>query len=288
MTHEELRGLSGGYALGVLDEPERRAFEQHLATCASCAAEIRDFTAVAAALALDVPQVEPPPSLRERVLRAATQPGPQPAVIEPIAEHRPLPGEPAGRAARQQQRRPGRESLLALLSAAAVVIAVALGAYAISLQRRIAALEEQVRTAADRAAQSQQQLVQLRAAADRSTQVRRILAADDLRRLDLAGTKAAPAASGRAFWSQREGLVVAFANLPATDAGRVYQLWVIPPGGTPIDAGLLELQPDGRALTLARAGTSQRVGTVAITLEPAGGSPVPTLSNMIAAGSLTN
>jgi hypothetical protein len=199
-------------------------------------------------------------------------------VVEEITSRRAIP----------EPRRPRREGLLALLSAAAVVIAVALGAYAVSLQRRIAVLEEQVRSAADRAAQSQQQLVQLRAAADQSTQVRRILAAGDLRRLDLAGTKAAPAAAGRAFWSPAEGLVVAFANLPATEAGRVYQLWVIPPGGSPIDAGLLELQPDGRALALARAGTSQRVGTVAITLEPAGGSPVPTLSNMIAAGTLTN
>jgi anti-sigma-K factor RskA len=278
MTHEELRELSGGYALGILDEPERRAFEAHISTCASCAAEVRDFTAVASALALDVPQVDPPASLRERVLRAATLPASQPAVVEEITSRRAIP----------EPRRPRREGLLALLSAAAVVIAVALGAYAVSLQRRIAVLEEQVRSAADRAAQSQQQLVQLRAAADQSTQVRRILAAGDLRRLDLAGTKAAPAAAGRAFWSPAEGLVVAFANLPATEAGRVYQLWVIPPGGSPIDAGLLELQPDGRALALARAGTSQRVGTVAITLEPAGGSPVPTLSNMIAAGTLTN
>ena len=119
-------------------------------------------------------------------------------------------------------------------------------------------------------------------------QDRQILAAGDLRRIDLAGTKVAPAATGRAFWSQTEGLVVAFANLPATQTGQVYQLWVIPPGGTPLDAGLLELQPDGRALTLARSGTSERVGTVAITLEPAGGSPVPTLSNMIAAGTLAN
>jgi anti-sigma-K factor RskA len=278
MTHEELRELSGGYALGILDEPERRAFEAHISTCASCAAEVRDFTAVASALALDVPQVDPPASLRERVLWAATLPASQPAAVEEITSRRAIP----------EPRRPRREGLLALLSAAAVVIAVALGAYAVSLQRRIAVLEEQVRSAADRAAQSQQQLVQLRAAADQSTQVRRILAAGDLRRLDLAGTKAAPAAAGRAFWSPAEGLVVAFANLPATEAGRVYQLWVIPPGGSPIDAGLLELQPDGRALALARAGTSQRVGTVAITLEPAGGSPVPTLSNMIAAGTLTN
>ncbi|HEU4927325.1 MAG TPA: anti-sigma factor [Vicinamibacterales bacterium] len=278
MTHDELRELSGGYALGILDEPERRAFEAHVSTCASCAAEIRDFTAVASALALDVPQVDPPASLRDRVLRAATSPAPRGAVVESIA----------GRRAASEQRRPGRERLFALLSAAAAVIAVALGGYAVSLQRRIAVLEELVRVASDRAAQSQQQLVQLRAATDQSTQVRQILAAGDLRRIDLAGTKVAPAATGRAFWSQTEGLVVAFANLPTTQTGQVYQLWVIPPGGTPIDAGLLELQPDGRALALARSGTSQQVGTVAITLEPAGGSPVPTLSNMIAAGTLAN
>jgi anti-sigma-K factor RskA len=278
MTHDELRELSGGYALGILDEPERRAFEAHVSTCASCAAEIRDFTAVASALALDVPQVDPPASLRDRVLRAATSPAPQGAVVESIAERR----------AASEQRRPGRERLFALLSAAAAVIAVALGGYAVSLQRRIAVLEDQVRVASDRAAQSQQQLVQLRAATDQSTQVRQILAAGDLRRIDLAGTKVAPGATGRAFWSQREGLVVAFANLPATQTGQVYQLWVIPPGGTPIDAGLLALQSDGRALALARSGTSERVGTVAITLEPAGGSPVPTLSNMIAAGTLGN
>lgn len=278
MTHDELRELSGGYALGILDEQERRAFEAHVSTCARCAAEIRDFTAVASALALDVPQVDPPASLRDRVLRAATPPAPQGVVVESIAERR----------AASEQRRPGRERLFALLSAAAAVIAVALGGYAVSLQRRIAILEEQVRVASDRAAQSQQQLVQLRAATDQSTQVRQILAAGDLRRIDLAGTKKAPAATGRAFWSQREGLVVAFANLPATQTGQVYQLWVIPPGGTPIGAGLLELQPDGRALALATSGTSQQVGTVAITLEPAGGSPVPTLSNMIAAGTLGN
>ena len=278
MTHDELRELSGGYALGILDEPDRRTFEAHLSTCASCAAKVRDFTAVASALALDVPQIDPPASLRERVLRAATVPASQPAAVEQFTARRETP----------EARRPRRESMLTLLSAAAVVIAFALGAYAVSLQRRIAVLEGQVRAAADRAAQSQQQLVQLKAAADQSTQVRRILAAGDLRRLDLAGTKAAPAAAGRAFWSPAEGLVVAFANLPATDAGRVYQLWVIPPGGSPIDAGLLELQSDGRALALAKAGTSQRVGTVAITLEPPGGSPAPTLSNMIAAGTLAN
>ncbi len=33
MTHDELRDLSGGYALGALSEDDRRAFAAHVATC---------------------------------------------------------------------------------------------------------------------------------------------------------------------------------------------------------------------------------------------------------------
>lgn len=281
MTHDELRELSGGYALGILDEPERRAFEDHVATCAACAEEVRELTAVATALALDLPQLEPPAALRQRVLNAATAPARTASIETRLRATR-------HGAAGSPDALPRRQTVLAVLSAAAAIVALALGVYAVSLQRRIASLEQQLRVASDRAAQSQQQLVQLRAASATASDVRRILAAGDVRRLDLAGTKAAPNASGRAYWSQAEGLVVAFANLPATEAGKVYQLWVIPPGGNPIGAGLLDLQPDGRALALAPEGTAQRVGTVAITLEPAGGSAVPTLSNMIAAGTLAN
>jgi anti-sigma-K factor RskA len=288
MTHDELRELSGGYALGVLDEPDRRAFEAHLATCATCSAEVRDLTEVAATLALDLPQIDPPPALRERVLRAAIgadrSEGAGDAIDEPGAQSRGVDRIGRGRTVKAGWRQP----VLAMLSAAAVLVALALGVYAASLLRRIESLEQQLRVAADREARSQQQVVQLRAASDTATQVRRILAAGDLKRVDLAGTKAAPAVAGRAFWSPTQGLVVAFANLPPTEAGRVYQLWVIPPGGDPIGAGLLDLESDGRALTLARPGTSDRVGTVAITLEPAGGSAVPTLSNMIAAGTVAN
>jgi anti-sigma-K factor RskA len=98
---------------------------------------------------------------------------------------------------------------------------------------------------------------------------------------------AAPGASGRAFWSPAQGLVVAFENLPATSADRVYQLWVIPPGGAPISAALLDLQPDGRALALGAQGSAARAGVVAVTLEPVGGVPTPT-GDMIVVGTLSN
>ena len=268
MTHEELRDLSGGYALGILSEAERRAFEAHLPTCPECGEEVRGFAAVAQGLAQAVPLVDPPAALRARVLGAAT-------------------ATSRGAAAAAAPRSPRRA--LAFLSAAAAIVALALGLYAVSLQQRIRVLEEELRAASARATDSQQQLVQYRVASDRLQQVRSILASPDLRRIDLAGQKAAPGASGRAFWSPAQGLVVAFDNLPATSLDRVYQLWVIPPGegAAPISAALLDLQPDGRAIALGAPGTAARVGVVAVTLEPAGGVPAPT-GDMIVVGTLSN
>jgi anti-sigma-K factor RskA len=266
MTHDELRDLSGGYALGILSEAERRAFEAHLSSCPACEEDVRGFVSVRSGLAHAVPQVEPPAALRDRVIRAATG-------GEDRAVQAPTPRSP--------------RRVLAFLSAAAALVAVALGLYAVSLQQRIRVLEQELRAASARAADTQQQLVRYQVAADRSSQIREILAASDLRRIDLAGQKAAPGASGRAFWSPARGLVVAFENLPATPADRVYQLWVIPPGGAPISAALLELQPDGRAIALGAPGTASRVGVVAVTLEVAGGVPAPK-GDMIVAGSLSN
>ena len=59
MTHDELRDLSGGYALGALSEAEHRAFVAHLSTCPECTEEVRGFAAVSSGLAHVVPQVDP-------------------------------------------------------------------------------------------------------------------------------------------------------------------------------------------------------------------------------------
>jgi anti-sigma-K factor RskA len=268
MTHEDLRELSGGYALGALNDDDRRAFEAHLSACAECANEVRELKVVAAGLSQAVPQVSPPAALRARVLAAAT-----------AADNR--------QAARATPSKSGVSRLLGILSAAAAIAAIALGLYAVSLQQRIRTLEQELRLANARANEIDKQLVQYRVAADRAVQIRAILAAPDLRRIDLAGQKAAPAAFGRAFWSPTEGLAVAFDRLPPTADGRVYQLWVIPPGGTPISAALLDLQADGTAIALGSPASSSRVGTVAVTIEPAGGVPQPT-GDMIVAGTLAN
>ena len=119
--------------------------------------------------------------------------------------------------------------------------------------------------------------------------MRAILAAPDLRRIDLAGQKAAPGAFRPGVLEPSAGARRRVRQSAATNPDRVYQLWVIPPdkGAAPISAALLERQPDGRAIALGAPGTAARVGVVAVTLEPAGGVPAPT-GDMIVAGSLSN
>src|SRR2546422_10892964 len=68
--HDELREQAGLYVLGALTPAEQAAFEAHLATCGECAAEVRTLSSVAGALAHAVPQSEPSPALRARVLAA--------------------------------------------------------------------------------------------------------------------------------------------------------------------------------------------------------------------------
>jgi anti-sigma-K factor RskA len=66
-------------------------------------------------------------------------------------------------------------------------------------------------------------------------------------------------------------------NLPQLSADRVYQLWLLREGGTPVSGGVFSPQADGSARLLVRTGDLGGTLTgMAITEEPAGGSETPT------------
>ncbi|MCY1159628.1 MAG: anti-sigma factor [Citricoccus sp.] len=67
--------------------------------------------------------------------------------------------------------------------------------------------------------------------------------------------------------------VVAARDLPAPEGERVYQLWTLEGDQAPRSAGLLDLD-DG--LALVRLSEVPPAAALAVTLEPAGGSPAPT------------
>lgn len=69
MNCDEIEELAGAYALGALPEAERATVSAHLATC-DRHPEMRELEAVAASLALAADEIEPPPTLKSRLMEA--------------------------------------------------------------------------------------------------------------------------------------------------------------------------------------------------------------------------
>jgi len=86
---------------------------------------------------------------------------------------------------------------------------------------------------------------------------------------------------GKVFF-QRSGVLLIASHLPPPPAGKTYEMWVIR-AGKPTPAGLFASDAQGTAIHLYRPATSpQTSDIVAVTLEPAGGAPLPTSTPVIA------
>lgn len=66
--HDKHADNLGAYALGALPELERSVLERHLMGCDACRAELARLGEAAAALPRSVPQLEPSPAVRERLM----------------------------------------------------------------------------------------------------------------------------------------------------------------------------------------------------------------------------
>lgn len=249
-VHED----TGAYVLDALTPAERTAFEAHLRSCPECAREVRDFAATAALLGRAV-AVEPPPELREAVLRRIrAEPG-------PVPEAGPMPeAGPAPEAVRTPAPRPWlRWALAACLAAAAGLGGVAAWQYQRADDARRAA-----------------HLAQARAEALTGV-LADVLAAPDAQ---LVSARAADGATGTAAVSRdRDRAVFMASGMPAPPAGRVYQLWFADPAGSMRPAGLLDpARPDAAAPLTGAVGAATGIG---VTLEPAGGSAAPTTAPLM-------
>lgn len=98
----------------------------------------------------------------------------------------------------------------------------------------------------------------------------------------LKGLDVAPEAEVTVYWNPLRGATyLSIESLPPPPPGKQYQLWSID-NGLPSDAGLLihavaDLQPMKEV---------KKAQTFAITLEKEGGSPTPTLDQMVAIGNI--
>lgn len=88
---------------------------------------------------------------------------------------------------------------------------------------------------------------------------------------------------GRVVVSPARGVVFIAANLPLIQSGKTFELWVIPSSGKPIPAGTFEGERDATAVYVRAGPFEANAAAVAVTVEPAGGSPQPTTTPFIVA-----
>ena len=259
------------YALGALDESERAAFDAHLATCEVCANEVRELREVAGLLSLGGRAVAPPPGLRDRILDDARKVRPIPSRASSTSAS--APG--ADTVATTPPRGRGRPILPWLAAAAAIIVAVALG------QRWRG--ERDARVVAEQSvAAARASLDSSRAAVAARDSLIATLVAPEVQAVTV--TSSGPNPSARYFFDRRAGrIVIATSSLPKAAPGRTYQVWGIEAGKPPVSLGTFDTDASGRALATLPVPSGLRIGVTAVTDEPAGGSPQPTTTPILAA-----
>jgi len=94
----------------------------------------------------------------------------------------------------------------------------------------------------------------------------------------------APKPRGRVFVNPKQGVLLLASNLTPAPAGKIYEMWIIPKGGSPLPAGLFQSQSDGTAMYLRKGAVDvASTGVIAVTLEPEAGSQAPTTTPLIVA-----
>ncbi|MFG2605201.1 anti-sigma factor domain-containing protein [Streptomyces sp. NPDC048514] len=247
LGREGLHSLAAPYALDALDPGERRRFEKHLRGCDRCAGEVQTLAEDAVRLAWST-AAPAPAVLRDRVL-AAVRSTPQ----EPAPAREPAPrlpphvwgAQPPPGRVRPPRPRPLFVPFATVTAAAALVVAALFAVQAHRTEDRLAAEQTRAR------------------------EIAHVLAASDARAVNSEDTRGrsigviASASKGEA--------VVTLSGYGDPSGGRVHQLWLMRPRVQPRSLGLFAGDTPLVAKGLGTSATS-----LAVTVEPDGGSAQPT------------
>ena len=269
MINEHLEELASLYVLGLLAPPEEKAFAASMARDPELQALVTSLFAARDALAGTVPAAAPSPQVKDRIL-AELDARVKPAAPRPAAK--PLWSFPAF-------------WLPWAMAAAAVVVCLHQ-----TVDKR--ELQAQVEHQNARIAELDQLADELRGATNQLGQtVANLQSATKLADVRIALLNSllsdSPKAVAVSLWdNQQQSGVFVVQNLKPLPADHDYQLWVIDPQyKIPVSAGVFQVDNAGNVRLHFK--TDKAIVTAdkfAVTLEPKGGLPVPTLKNLVLIG----
>lgn len=246
-THDTFAENAAPYALDALEPEEARTFEEHLRGCASCRSTIEEMRSVIAMLPFTVDLVEPPPHVKQQLMRQVRS--------TPVALAA-APNAAAGAAARYPAQSRGTPWLALLQRALPIGVALA----SVVLVLGLAAL-----------------LVRQQRELDELRRVQAIVGSP--------GTVVAPVSAGEVqaklyMLPDSPTAYLVVDGLPRLPADRDFQIWMLDEGG-PVSVGVHHPEGGGRWLIQAPQPMREYDG-VGITQEPRGGSPAPTTEPILA------
>lgn len=265
MTCAEIDDLAGAIALGAIPRDEWPAVRAHLETCERGHAEVPQLMSVATLLLEAAPPVEPPASLRERILAAAraddeSSDGRAVADAPPLMLVPPAPGyadapPTAAPPPLRSARRTWWESASWAAIAALFLLSFGMTAWNVTLRRDLA--NQRARSAVS---------------------ARALEAVTDGQEVRFDSTQ--PGAAGVVLRPSSGSAVLVFNGLPRV-AG-TYQVWALR-SGTPVSLGVFTPDANGRGMLDLEQDLTD-VDAVAITVEPGPkGSRIPTSAPILSA-----
>jgi len=262
VSHEESLELAGLYVLDALTPDEKQAVDAHLEDCHEEHPDFEELGAVVPALATLVDPVAPPAALKAAVMAAYR------AEVGASSNAQATPWQ-INVGDRTPARSLSRSRMPAWTGWAAAGVAVLLLAV-------LSVVGLNLRAQADHA----------NAVAAEMSQAIAALTAPGSQVVTLHGSGPAADVNGFAAFpasTTGNGYMV-MTHVPPAPSGKMYQAWYIV-DGTPTSAGTMSVDPDGKVVA---AGLKPLDGatTVAVTVEPAGGSQQPT-SEPIITGTVT-
>ncbi|HEY6045534.1 MAG TPA: anti-sigma factor, partial [Pyrinomonadaceae bacterium] len=241
---------------------DQRQLEEHLETCAACRTELAELREAAGLLAHASTPAEPGAAVRTRILDQVRNEK-QPGVSSPVV---PFKAQPVANIW------PNLLRLAAAIAFVALLIGMAV------LWRRDVRSRQEIARLSQQFNQQNEELARNREALARQREAIALMNAPGMKKMELAGTPTAQSARATFVYDQNTGRAMIMTNgLPAAPEGMAYEVWFIPKGHSPMPGKTFTVDHAGQGMMMDQMPAEAMDGaTIAITLEPKGGSASPT------------
>jgi len=258
MNCEQLAALYEEYALGVLEKEERAELEAHLArVCPKCTPGVAQARWVVAQLAHAAPDSQPSAALRGKIMDAVKPSADIAVTVVPI-----------------ERQKPSAQGAMfpawAWVAAAALALITGYTIRQMNNQNdQLAQLRKEMKLATMQNQALQNQL-------DLNRMVASVMLSPDSIPLKLM-PKDKNMPMVHAYLHPHMGVAITAEQMPSLPSARTLQLWFVPKTGMPMSVAIFRPDSMGQIALVAPVHMPpNEIAALAVTEEPAGGSPQPT------------